>query len=72
MQSPNITFDSLKSACIGCLLLTGGLWGTVRGGQIVYPWRATTAIVKAGVHVDAAAHSTRKVDILPDPRHPPS
>jgi hypothetical protein len=31
-----------------CLLLTCTVWSTVRGGQIVYPWRATTAIVKAG------------------------
>lgn len=33
---------------IGFLLLTCGLWSTVWGGQIVYPWRATTAIAKAG------------------------
>ena len=31
-----------------CLLLTITLWSTARGGQIVYPWRATTALVKAG------------------------
>jgi predicted MPP superfamily phosphohydrolase len=31
-----------------CLLLTSTLWSTARGGQIVYPWRATTALVKAG------------------------
>lgn len=33
---------------IGCLLLPCGLWNTGWGGQVVYPWRATTAIAKAG------------------------
>jgi len=33
---------------MSCLLLSCGLWSTSRGGQIVYPWRATTAIVKPG------------------------
>ena len=33
---------------ICCLLLPCGLWSTGWGGQIVYPWRATTALVKAG------------------------
>ena len=37
-----------RSKATVCLLLACGLWSTGRGGQIVYPWRATTAIVKAG------------------------
>lgn len=37
-----------KASMAGCLLLACGLWSTGRAGQIVYPWRATTAIVKAG------------------------
>jgi predicted MPP superfamily phosphohydrolase len=30
------------------VLLGCAMWSSVRAGQIVYPWRATTAIVKAG------------------------
>jgi hypothetical protein len=37
-----------RSVTIGLLLVPCGLWSTGSGGQIVYPWRATTAIVKAG------------------------
>jgi hypothetical protein len=37
-----------RTAATVCLLLTCTFWSTVRGGQIVHPWRATTAMVKAG------------------------
>lgn len=37
-----------RTAMVICLVLPCGLRSTGRGGQIVYPWRATTAIVKAG------------------------
>lgn len=37
-----------RNTMTGCLLWACGLCGTGWSGQIVYPWRATTAMVKAG------------------------
>lgn len=37
-----------RTVMICCLALPCGLWSTGWAGQIVYPWRATTAIVKPG------------------------
>jgi hypothetical protein len=37
-----------RAVTTGFLLASGGLCGTAWGWRIVYPWRATTAIVQAG------------------------
>jgi len=36
------------SSIISCMVVMCGMWSTAWAGKVVYPWRATTAIVKAG------------------------
>ena len=47
------------------ILLIIGLWNTGFGANIVYPWKATTAIVKVGESFTIWYHADSKEKIIP-------